>query len=213
MIALFENAAHQISRIIWLICALALLLLILLTTEQVLARYFFKSSSIGLQELEWHLFGFIFLMGAATTLEQDKHVRVDILYSRLKPRGKSLINIIGNTFFLLPTVGVIIYFGIEDAMQAREFVHTEIEQFSFFSNLYQFQVFISQDEWIDHTLLAGEGSPDPGGLRGRWLIKALIPLSGILLLFQSLRLLTHQILTFLDPAKIQKSDKEVPRDF
>ena len=213
MIALLENAAHQISRIIWLICALALLLLILLTTEQVLARYFFKSSSIGLQELEWHLFGFIFLMGAATTLEQDKHVRVDILYSRLKPRGKSLINIIGNTFFLLPTVGVIIYFGIEDAMQAREFVHTEIEQFSFFSNLYQFQVFISLDEWIDHTLLAGESSPDPGGLRGRWLIKALIPLSGILLLFQSLRLLTHQILIFLDPAKIQKSDQEVPRDF
>ena len=36
--------------------------------------------STMLQELEWHLFALIFLLGAAYTLKHDEHVRVDVLY-------------------------------------------------------------------------------------------------------------------------------------
>ena len=59
----------------WLIITL-----VLLVGYDVSMRYLFRSGSIGIQELEWHLFSIIFLIGAAYTLKHDEHVRLDILY-------------------------------------------------------------------------------------------------------------------------------------
>ena len=51
----------------------------------------FQQGSVALQELEWHLFALIFLLGAAYTLKHDEHVRVDILYqSRFMSDKKGL---------------------------------------------------------------------------------------------------------------------------
>ena len=76
--------------------------LVLITAWDVLARYFFKSGSVALQELEWHVFSVIFLLSAGYTLQQDGHVRVDIFYSNLSARGKAIIDLAGSLLFLLP---------------------------------------------------------------------------------------------------------------
>ncbi len=67
-------------------------------------RYLFQSGSIGLQELEWHLFSIIFLTGAAYTLKDDEHVRLDLLYRSklLTDRQRALIDLFGALFILLP---------------------------------------------------------------------------------------------------------------
>ena len=52
-----------------------------LTLYDVAMRYLFHSGSVALQELEWHLFALIILLGASYTLKHDDHVRVDIIYS------------------------------------------------------------------------------------------------------------------------------------
>ena len=57
--------------------------LVLVVFVDVVMRYLFNKSYVFTQELEWHLFGFIFLMGAGYTLLHDGHVRVDIIYQRL----------------------------------------------------------------------------------------------------------------------------------
>jgi TRAP-type mannitol/chloroaromatic compound transport system permease small subunit len=65
-------------------------------------RYFFKSGSIALQEMEWHIFSIVFLFGMAYTLKEDGHVRVDILYDQFSPRWKAVVNISGVLLFLIP---------------------------------------------------------------------------------------------------------------
>ncbi|ANT64210.1 2,3-diketo-L-gulonate TRAP transporter small permease protein YiaM [Prosthecochloris sp. CIB 2401] len=78
------------------------LLLVLVIVYDVFTRYVLSSSSVAVQELEWHLFALIFLLGAAVTLQEDKHVRVDVLYSRFSPRRQALVNLVGGLVFLLP---------------------------------------------------------------------------------------------------------------
>ena len=53
-------------------------------------------------ELQWYLFSVVFLLGAAYTLKEDAHVRVDVIYSRLSPRNKAWIDLIGGMLFLAP---------------------------------------------------------------------------------------------------------------
>ena len=74
----------------------------------VVMRYVFHTSFVFTQELEWHLFGFIFLLGAGYTLLYDGHVRVDIFYQRLSPSAKAWINLIGVLLFLIPGCVLII---------------------------------------------------------------------------------------------------------
>jgi len=61
----------------------------------VVMRYLFNTSYVFTQELEWQLFSFIFLMGAGYTLLHDGHVRVDIIYQRLGPKGQAWTNLLG----------------------------------------------------------------------------------------------------------------------
>jgi TRAP-type mannitol/chloroaromatic compound transport system permease small subunit len=66
-----------------------MLLMIINVFYDVIMRYFFNDVSIGMQELEWHLFAAMFMFGIAYTLKEDGHVRVDIFYETMSARKKS----------------------------------------------------------------------------------------------------------------------------
>ncbi len=87
-----------------LVIALSLLIL-----YQAINRYIFNDSSIMIQELQWHLFDIIFLLGLSYTLQSDKHVRVDIFYANYAPKTKAIINILSQLFLILPFVLIILY--------------------------------------------------------------------------------------------------------
>lgn len=78
------------------------LLLVLIIVFDVGNRYLFHEGSVALQELQWHLFSLIFLLGAAYTLKYDAHVRVDMLYQKLNDRQRLGINLFGHLFLLIP---------------------------------------------------------------------------------------------------------------
>ena len=87
-----------------------------LTTTMVLVifydtvmRYAFNKGNVALQELEWHLFSVIFLIGAAYTLKEGGHVRVDILYINFSKRTKAWVDFLGSLIFLIPFCLVVIY--------------------------------------------------------------------------------------------------------
>lgn len=84
------------------------LLMVLLTTYDVIMRFVFRISYVFIQELEWHLFAIIFLMAAGYTLRHEAHVRVDIFYARMSPRRRAWIDFIGGFVFLFPTCVLII---------------------------------------------------------------------------------------------------------
>ena len=70
----------------------------------VILRYVFGVSYIFLNESVLYLHASLFMLGAGYTLLVDKHVRVDIFYSRLNDRKKWLVNIFGHLLFLIPSM-------------------------------------------------------------------------------------------------------------
>lgn len=52
----------------------------------------FNKSSVFTQELEWHLFGLVYLLAAGYTMLYDEHVRIDILYSKWSSRRKAAMD-------------------------------------------------------------------------------------------------------------------------
>ncbi len=59
-------------------------------------------SSNAWVELQWYLFSVVFLVGASYALRHDAHVRVDVFYGRLSPRGRAWIDLAGTVLFLVP---------------------------------------------------------------------------------------------------------------
>ncbi len=102
------------------LCSILMLLMIANVFYDVIMRYFFNDVSIGMQELEWHLFAAMFMFGIAYTLKEDAHVRVDILYDKMSARKKSMINIFGALFFALPITTVILYYSIDYTFEAYQ---------------------------------------------------------------------------------------------
>lgn len=76
------------------------------------ARFLFSGGSVALQELQWHTFDLIFLLAIAYALKDDEHVRVDIFYEKYSPRTKAIINIVGNSLFIIPFSIAIVYFSL-----------------------------------------------------------------------------------------------------
>ncbi|PHS26435.1 MAG: C4-dicarboxylate ABC transporter permease [Methylophaga sp.] len=142
----------------WLVLALVLLI-----CYDVAMRYLFQQGSIALQELEWHLFALIFLLGSAYTLKHDEHVRVDILYQSrfVSDKQRAWINILGTVFFLLPFCILIL---------------------------------ITAWPFVENAFYYKEGSPDPGGLPYRYLLKGSLLVAFGLLILQGLSGLLKNII-------------------
>lgn len=94
--ALSERSGRMAA---WLI-----LLMVLLICYDVTMRYLFHSGSVAVQELEWHLFAMVFLLGAAYTMKHDAHVRVDVVYHSkwMNARRRAWVDLLGGILFLLP---------------------------------------------------------------------------------------------------------------
>jgi len=78
------------------------LLMVIVTFVVVVMRYVFDVGFIWLQESVVWMHAFVFMVGAAYTLQQEEHVRVDIFYRDMSPQRKAWIDIIGVVLFLLP---------------------------------------------------------------------------------------------------------------
>jgi TRAP-type mannitol/chloroaromatic compound transport system permease small subunit len=83
-------------------------LLVLIVCIDTILRYFFSITRTWVVELEWHMYSVIFLLGAAYTLQKDKHVRVDVFYQGFSAKKKSIVNAIGHIVFLIPWCYVIL---------------------------------------------------------------------------------------------------------
>jgi TRAP-type mannitol/chloroaromatic compound transport system permease small subunit len=86
-------------------CAFAL---VCVMAFNVLLRYFFRTGSVAMQELEWHLMAPICLLGLSYALLHDGHVKVDILYGRFAPKLRRLIDLISMILVLI-VVAILLY--------------------------------------------------------------------------------------------------------
>jgi len=87
----------------------ACVVLIIVLCYEVVARYGFDSPTIWAHATGC-MFGLtIAAMGLAYTQKYHAHVRVDVFYNRLSPRGKVIVDVICTLLFLVPLLGILIY--------------------------------------------------------------------------------------------------------
>ena len=92
----------RISKYAGYIAAVLVVILSLLVAYDAGMRYLFSSGSIALQEIEWHLFDVIFLLGLSYALKHDKHVRVDIFFERYSPDTRAIVQILSMLLLVIP---------------------------------------------------------------------------------------------------------------
>lgn len=75
-------------------------------------RKVFDVSSNAWLELQWVLFSAVFLLCAAWTLQENEHVRIDIVNNLLPRRLHNVIELAGHLFFLLPFTVLMVATGV-----------------------------------------------------------------------------------------------------
>lgn len=88
------------------------LMMTIISAGNASVRFAFNYSSNGLLEIQWYLFAAVFLLCSPYTLQKNEHVRIDVLSSKLSPRGLAVIDIIGTLFFLLPMVITVLWLSL-----------------------------------------------------------------------------------------------------
>lgn len=105
---------QRLGRLVsWLV-----LLTVLVSAWNAISRKVWNLSSNGLLEIQWYLFGAVFLLGAAYTLQQNAHVRIDLLSARWQPKTRAWIEIVGHVIFTLPFIGFMLVHGSDFAWKS-----------------------------------------------------------------------------------------------
>jgi TRAP-type mannitol/chloroaromatic compound transport system permease small subunit len=101
------------KSVMWLI-----LLAVLVSSGNAIVRKMFNWSSNSLLEAQWYLFGAAFMGAAAYTLQQNEHIRIDVVYGTLKRRTQHWIDLFGHVVFTLPFVVLMTLLLVPYALQA-----------------------------------------------------------------------------------------------
>ncbi len=118
-----SRAIDAVNRRVGRAVTWLILLAVLVSAINATVRKLFNVSSNAWLELQWYLFGAVFLLAAGYTLLKNEHVRVDVLASRFPRRTQLWIEIFGVLFFLLPACGLIMWLSWPFFMDA--FVNNE----------------------------------------------------------------------------------------
>jgi TRAP-type mannitol/chloroaromatic compound transport system permease small subunit len=91
----------------WLILAA-----VVVSAVNAIIRKIFDTSSNAWLELQWLLFGAVFLLAAAYTLQNNAHVRIDVVSSHVSKRTRDWIDLFGHIFMLAPITVVVVWLSV-----------------------------------------------------------------------------------------------------
>jgi TRAP-type mannitol/chloroaromatic compound transport system permease small subunit len=78
------------------------LAMVVVTFVVVVMRYVFDAGLIWLQESVVWMHAVVFMLGAAYTLQQEEHVRVDVFYRTMSAKRRAIVDLLGVLIFLFP---------------------------------------------------------------------------------------------------------------
>lgn len=107
----FSRAVDRFNSRLGAVVAWAILLAVIVSAVNAIVRKVFNTSSNSWLELQWVLFGMVFLLCSPWTLLSNEHIRIDILNSMFPKRVRDWIDVFGHLFFLLPAVALLVYLG------------------------------------------------------------------------------------------------------
>nr|WP_100169206.1 TRAP transporter small permease subunit [Microbulbifer agarilyticus] len=91
------------------------LAMVVIQSLVVALRYGFDGGSLAMQDAVAYLHGAALMLGLAYALQSNAHVRVDVVYRKLSPRGKAWVDAVGCLIFLLPLCVFIGYGSLQFA--------------------------------------------------------------------------------------------------
>ena len=96
------NFLEQLNERIGRAIAWLTVLMVLVIFLVVVLRYVFNTGWIAMQESSIYLHAMVFMFGAAYTLRQDGHVRVDIFYRNMSQQRRAWVDLLGTLLLMLP---------------------------------------------------------------------------------------------------------------
>lgn len=96
------DALDRISIVSGRLTSWLTVVMVVVTFVIVVMRYVFDAGAVWLQESVVWMHAVVFMIGAAYTLQQDEHVRVDIFYRAMSERRRAWVDLLGTLLFLLP---------------------------------------------------------------------------------------------------------------
>jgi len=87
---------------------------------EVFARYLLSQPTIWSYEVSYMLMAAVFLLGAAYTLAEEGHIRIDFLYLKFPLRRKVIVDLFGFIFVFLPVILIIAYSSIKQAIYSYQ---------------------------------------------------------------------------------------------
>jgi len=100
----FESLARVLSWV-WLVLLIVIVL-------NVTMRYLFGEGRIEFEEIQWHLYATGFLIGLATCMSTDDHIRVSVFHDRMKPRMQAWIELYGLLLLFFPFIVMVLWFSV-----------------------------------------------------------------------------------------------------
>jgi TRAP-type mannitol/chloroaromatic compound transport system permease small subunit len=99
----------------WLI-----LLAVIVSAGNATIRKIFDMSSNSWLELQWVLFGVVFLLCSPWTLLSNEHIRIDIVNNLLPKWLRNSIEVVGHSLFLLPLTIVMVVTSVPFFLRSYE---------------------------------------------------------------------------------------------
>lgn len=113
-----ERLFNRFGDLLGWLASILFIMLLTNVTYDVVMRYVFNDVSIAFQEMEWHLFSSVFLLGVPFAIKAGGHVRVDVFYERLSHKAQAIIDICGTLVFMLPFCLLVAWYGVDFAKES-----------------------------------------------------------------------------------------------
>lgn len=107
-----SRAIDKLSAFIGKSVAWLILVAVLVSAGNAIIRKTFNLSSNAWLELQWYLYGTVFLLAAAYTLQRNEHVRIDFISNMLTKKTRDWIDLAGHIVFLLPFTCLMFYLSV-----------------------------------------------------------------------------------------------------
>ena len=90
---------------------------------EVVMRYLFKLPTVWASEAVVFCCAFLYVLGAAWTLRENRHVKIDLLWEKFSPRGKRILDSITYVFFAF-YMGMMLWVGMKFARESLQISET-----------------------------------------------------------------------------------------
>lgn len=113
----FEDLVKKVNESMIWFAGILIILIGMATTYDILARKLFKLPTVWAFDFSSYGCAFVAFLSGGFALLKDKHVRIDIVYSRFEPRAKSIINIFTSIIFFIFSA-VLVLMGFNTALES-----------------------------------------------------------------------------------------------